>query len=51
MSMQHLILSLSVGDCPVHQLRQSFFLTGGYERTLIVSNCVYAASDIVTLCG
>jgi hypothetical protein len=31
--MQHLVLSLSVGDCPVHQLgkKKSSFLTGAQD--------------------
>jgi len=32
--MQPLVLSLSVGDCPVHRLRKSFFLTGAQDSHL-----------------
>jgi len=32
--MQHLIPSLSVGDCPVHRLRKSSFLTGAQDSHL-----------------
>jgi hypothetical protein len=36
LSMQHLVSSLSVGDCPLHRLRKnsSFFLTGAQDSHL-----------------
>ena len=37
LSMQHLVSSLSVGDCPVHRLSKnsSFFLTGAQDSHLL----------------
>jgi len=32
--MQPLVLSLSAGDCPVHRLRKSSFLTGAQDSNL-----------------
>jgi len=29
--MQHLVSSLSTGDCPVHRLRKNSFLTGAQD--------------------
>ena len=40
-SMQHLILSLSAGDCPVHQLRKNSFLTDAQDshpQTVTISD-------------
>jgi len=36
--MQPLVLSLSVGDCPVHRLRKSYFLTGVQDSHLLFLN-------------
>jgi hypothetical protein len=36
--MQPLVSSLSAGDCPVHRLRKSSFLTGAQEDT---RGCIY----------